>query len=310
MSTLSVCLTTYKRARLLDRTLASLVAQTRQPDELIISDDASPDATAEVVETWRPAFRHLVYRRNPSNLYMPGNLNASIGAATGEYIANLHDADEFSPHLLEKWEAALDAHPSAGFAFCGVSSGKMPLQGNDPVATRLNRSTVTYGYSGAKVYLHDVEPLTPGRVFFERHLMHAPYSIVWGNVMARREAYARLLPFDSHIGWVADVDMWMRMCGDFDVAYVREPLIYLDSSPTPERAFDWNREEALRRVQQLNIGRIFEGSPDRLQQELARHTSVFRRWYLRKMVGLAVKGDLLAVVRGATLLAGRGQPWP
>lgn len=310
MNTLSVCLTTYNRARLLDRTLASLAAQTRQPDELIVSDDASPDGTPAVVEKWRPSFRHVIYRRNPTNLYMPGNLNACVGAATGAYIANLHDADEFSPHLLEKWEAALDTHPSAGFAFCGVSSGDMPLPGVDPVATRLNRSTVTYIYPGTTVYLHDVEPLTPGRIFFERHLMHAPYSIVWGNVIVRREVYARLLPFDAQVGWVADVDMWMRMCLDFDVAYVREPLIYLDSSPTAERAFDWNREEAIRRVQQLNIGRMFEGSPDRLQQELGRHTSVFRRWYLRKIVALAARGEVRAVARGAALLAGRGQPWP
>ncbi|MBI4887584.1 MAG: glycosyltransferase family 2 protein [Acidobacteria bacterium] len=302
MKRLSVCLTTYNRARLLDRTLGSLAAQTRLPDELIVSDDCSTDDTAAVAERWRSAFPTYIYRRNPRNLYMPGNLNACLAEATGDYIANLHDADEFDAALLQKWEAALDAYPSAGFVFCGVSAGDPHGVSGTPDVVRLNRSTLTYRYPRTTVYLHDVEPLTPGREFFERHMLHATYSIVWATVMARRDAYERLLPYDPQCGWVSDVDMWMRMCLHFDVAYVREPLLHLDASPTAERRFDWNREEALRRIQRVNIERSYGYTQDRLAHELTRYRRLYRGRYARKITALAARGELAKAATGIGLL--------
>ncbi len=265
MARVSVCITTYNRAPLLDRTLASLAAQTRRPDELIVSDDCSPDETRAVAEKWAHHFTGFRYNRNSRNLYMPGNLNAAVSLATGDYIANLHDADEFDPTLLEKWERALDDFPSAGFVFSGVGG---VIRGG-----------------GEYVFLHDVAPFTPGRRFFEEHYLHKFSSIVWGTVMARRSAYEKLLPFDPGFGFISDVDMWMRMCLDHDVAYVREPLIVLDDTPTQERLFSWNRVETARRIQQANIGRFFSAQPERLRIEQERFSRISRQYYLRRILG-------------------------
>lgn len=303
MNRLSVCVTTYNRAPLLDRTLTSLAAQTRVPDEVIVSDDCSSDETASVAEKWRPAFRKFIYRRNATNLYMPGNLNACLAEATGDYIANLHDADVFDATLLQKWEAALDRYPSAGFVFCGISTGKkVATDDSVPRIVRLNRSTLLYHYQHVTVHLHDVEPLTQGRAFFERHFLHATYSIVWGTVMARRAMYEKLLPFDSQCAWVSDVDMWMRACRYFDVAYVREPLMHLDQSPTAERRFDWSRAETLRRLHAANIVRFYGDSHERLAAELTRHAWAFRRWYLRTIVALAARRQFVMAAAGIRLL--------
>jgi len=280
----SVCVTTYNRAPLLDRTLASLAAQSRLPGELIVSDDCSTDETAAVVERHRASFPRVVYHRNSENLYMPGNLNQAVSLAAGDYIANLHDADEFAPTLLEKWERALDEHPSAGFVFCGVAG--FPRK----------------GASGTQVLLHDVEPLTPGRVFLERHLLHTLSSIVWGTVMARRAAYARLLPFDARFGFISDVDMWLRMCERFDVAYVREPLIVLDNSPTKERRFEWTTAESARIMRRERIRSVFGGDPERLRSEMRRHRRVARIYYLKRIVGRIRHGDWTAAAAGCRLL--------
>jgi glycosyltransferase involved in cell wall biosynthesis len=303
MSTISVCITTFNRARLLDRTLASLAGQVRRPDEVIISDDCSSDDTEAVAHKWRAEFRAYTYRRNTANLYMPGNLNACVSTATGNYVANLHDADVFDPTLLQKWEAALDQHPSAGFVFCGVSTGdETPTDETPQRVHRLNRSTVVSEYGSRAVYLHDVEPFTDGRAFFERHMLHATYSIVWGTVMARRSVYQELLPFDTQFGFISDVDMWMRICRRHDVAYVREPLIHLDDSPTAERKFDWNRMETLRRMQRANIERFYATSQQLLRRELARHSDVFRRWYAWKTLTLGLRGRARLAEAGLRLL--------
>ncbi len=283
---LSVCLTTYKRSGLLDRSLATLAAQTRLPDELVVSDDCSPDDTIAVAEKWRPSFPRFLYNRNSKNLGMPGNLNVGIGLTTGTYVANLHDGDRYAPTLLEKWEASLDHHPNAGFVFCGI--------GGWPLGEESDRGVI----------LHDVAPLTGGREFFERHFLHRLSSIVWGTVMARRSAYDALLPFDPAFGFVSDVDMWMRMCLGYDVAYVREPLILLDHEPTPERApmvFNWSWLETSRRMQLVNIHRFFANDALRRQRELRRHARVVQGVWARRLLGRLRHRDWKGFSRGVDL---------
>jgi glycosyltransferase involved in cell wall biosynthesis len=293
MVKLSVCITTYKRAKLLNNTLISLAAQTRLPDELIISDDCSPDSTPEVVEKWSKTFKNLRYNRNTNNLNMPGNLNAAISLATGEYVANLHDADEFAPSLLEDWEKALDKYSSAGFVFCGASGV-------------LNQTG-----SGDGIIVHDVSPITPGREFFEKYFSHRLTSIVWGTVMARHSAYRRLLPFDKAFGFVSDVDMWMRMCLHYDVAYVRKPLLILDNSPTNERnpdRFRWNWLDNARKMQEVNIKRFYEDQPHRLKQEMRRHRLIVRWIYAKRILGRLRHFDWNGLYEGLMLC--RNFYWP
>lgn len=277
---LSVCVTTYNRSGDLNRTLESLSAQTRIPDELIISDDCSTDDTPEIVSRWKERFPLLKYNRNDTNLNMPGNLNVAVGMAQGEYIANLHDADTFDPTLLEKWERALDTYPTAGFVFSGIGGWQIPSESVDGII------------------LHNVQQFTKGRDFFESHLLHKFSSIVWGTVMARRTAYSRLLPFDSKYGFISDVDMWMRMCLNYDVAYIREPLIILDNSPTPNRAFKWERLTRIRLMQEANISRFYGDQPARLKKEMYQHRQVVRRVYLRRLLGRIWHRDWSSVREG------------
>lgn len=278
---LSVCVTAYNRKSKISRSIKSLSQQTRPPDELIVSDDCSPDDPKAEVEQWAGYFKRFHYNRNEKNLGMPGNLNLAISLARGVYIANLHDADEFDSTLLEKWERALDSYPSAGFVFSGVRSVAQP------------GGTVN-------VDLHPVPPFMPGKDFFEQHMVHRFSSYVWGTVMARRDAYQQLLPFDDKYGPYSDVDMWMRMCKSYDIAYVREPLISLDNSPTPWRRFNWQRIEIARQMELDNIKRFYMDSPDRLELEIRRHHRALLKMYLRRIAGRIRHHDFSGAIEGIT----------
>lgn len=290
---LSVCVTTYNRAEGLDRTLDSLAAQTRLPDELIVSDDCSLDNTPQVVEQWKNHFPLLRYNRNSRNLNMPGNSNVAIGLAQGEYITDLHDADTFDPTLLEKWERALDSHPTACFVFCGIGGW-------------LNPKEAVNG-----IILHNVQPITPGRQFFEAHFLHKLTSIVWGTVMSRRSAYEKFLPFDAEYGFVSDVDMWMRMCLHYDVVCVREPLIILDHSPSKERSlgrFNWTWLDNARKMQVANLQRFYGDQPERLRREMIRHQRVVQKVYFRRLLGRLWHCDWVGLRTGMKLC--RNLNWP
>jgi glycosyltransferase involved in cell wall biosynthesis len=274
MAKISVCITHYNRPEKLGATLASLAAQTRQADEVFLWDDCSPNDPASVIREWKGRFTNFVYHRNERNLGMPGNLNAVISQATGDYIANLHDADIYHPTLLEKWSAALDAHPSAGLVFCRVGGR------NEQTERRLR----------------DCGELTSGREFNRRYFLNAwrGSSPVWGTVMARRDAYEVLLPFDAKYGAIADVDMWMRMTLSRDAAFVNEELIRADhhSHFIPSRGVRWEVFRNSVRLHRANVSR-FGASAGILARlsTLARHHLVFGAYWVLCLQSAARNGS-------------------
>jgi glycosyltransferase involved in cell wall biosynthesis len=280
---ISVIITTYKRASKLERTLATLHSQTRQPDELIISDDCSPDDTEAVAQRWAPKFRHCRVSRNPTNLKMPGNLNVAMALARGVYIANLHDADTFQPQLLEKWEKALDDNPTAGFVFCGTEDR----------FDEVNRPSI--------IHLHGIAPLTAGRKFFIEHYVGSLSGPVWGTVMGRKAVYDETGPYDAKVGWLSDVDMRMRMCARYDVAYVREALLIIDNEATFERKVRWEKFLMHDRIVTTNIRRLFADDPAAMHNYLRTQRRYFRKRYFRIMLGRIYHWDHQQVYLGLRL---------
>jgi GT2 family glycosyltransferase len=269
MPELSVCITHYNRPAQLGVTLQSLAEQTRPPDEVLIWDDHSPNDPTPVVEQFRSRFRRLRFHRNPGNLGMPGNLNAVIREAQGDLIANLHDADVYQPTLLERWECALMSCPSAGIVFCGLEA------------------TAHSGRAG-RVWVHEFAGVTSGKDFFERAYVGQSSSPIWGTVMARRETYQRHLPFDSRFGGWADVDMWMRVCGTHDIAYVPMPLITLYAGSHFRREFRWETIHLILTMHVLNINRMAQ-SDSELQVWLARQRSHSTKVLARLLFGRVAK---------------------
>jgi glycosyltransferase involved in cell wall biosynthesis len=230
---ISVCITHYNRPESLGATLESLANQTRQPDEIFLWDDCSPNDPTPIVEQWKDRLPNFTYHRNATNLGMPGNLNAVVSQATGDYVANLHDADIYHPELLEKWAAALDQYPEAGLVFCRDSRWDNPRFVRD--------------------WTPEPDACMDGREFFKRFYVGRIDSIIWGTVMVRRDLYGELLPFDPQYKNWADVDMWMRICGKAAIAFVPEKLLELDANPTHGGGFSF---EKMRRIQGMVINNI------------------------------------------------------
>ena len=285
MSRVSVCLTHYNRPEKLAATLESLAAQSRAPDEVFVQDDCSPKDPTEVARAFQGRFKHFVYERNEENLGMPGNLNKVIRKATGDFVANLHDADEFHPRLIERWIEMLSRHPSAGLAFCGYDAKAKPSQ------------LQTHG----RIWVHDFDECTPGRDFFKRAYVGSSSSPIWGTVMVRREVYERHLPFDSRFGMWSDVDMWMRVCGTHDIAYVAEPLIILDNTDTPVRKFHWGKVYVAHAMHFENIRRMARDTEEQAAW-LGKQRRHSLRKYARYLAGRMIHGDFKSLVGGCLAL--------
>ncbi len=281
MPKISVCMTHYNRPDKLAATLESLARQTRLPDEVFLWDDCSPNDPTKIACSFAGRFPHFVYHRNVTNVGMPRNLNDVIRQATGDYVANLHDADEFHPTLLEKWADTLSKYPDAGLVFCGLDDAAKS------------------GGTG-KVWLHDVETYTSGREFFRRHYLGSSSSKIWGTVMVRRSVYEAYLPFDEQFRNWADVDMWMRICRTHGIAYVREALLVLDRTPTAQREFSWGKFIIVHRMPFVNIYRM-ANTPSELCEWLKIQRRAAYILYLRHLAARAMRGRWRSLLEGLGL---------
>lgn len=119
--------------------------------------------------------------------------------------------------------------------------------------------------------------------------------------MARRSVYDKLLPFNSSYGFISDVDMWMRVCFDYDIAYVRQPLILLDHSPTQTRGWVWKHKDAVRRMQIAHLEKRYGANPKQLNNHMRRHRFEARRVLLRGVFGAVTRLDIKQLREGFPL---------
>lgn len=104
MLKVSVIISTYNRAELLERAVRSILCQTFRDFEIIVIDDASTDNTQEVV---MEKFKHeidagiLRYVRNEINRERSYSRNRGMEIARGEYIASMDDDDIWLPAHLK-----------------------------------------------------------------------------------------------------------------------------------------------------------------------------------------------------------------
>lgn len=91
---ISIAMATYNGAKYLQEQLDSFVAQTRQPDELVVCDDGSTDSTLEILEAFRQQAPFVVrIYLNEMNLGYVRNFEKALTLCTGDIIF-LSDQDD------------------------------------------------------------------------------------------------------------------------------------------------------------------------------------------------------------------------
>lgn len=114
MTTISIAMTAYNASRYIGEQLDSFATQTRLPDELVITDDGSTDATPEIVAAFAARVPFTVrYERNERNLGMHGNFSRCVSLATGDLVFMSDDDDAWFPDKLAIVEAAFAKDPAA-----------------------------------------------------------------------------------------------------------------------------------------------------------------------------------------------------
>ena len=131
----SIGLTVYNGEQFLEETLDSFLTQTYTDFELIISDNASTDRTAEIAKAYVAKDARIRHHRNERNLGLAGNHNRVFSLARGEYFKWAAADDVCRPSYLVRCVEVLDrdatvvlAYPKTQF----VDAAGEPLDIRDP----------------------------------------------------------------------------------------------------------------------------------------------------------------------------------
>jgi glycosyltransferase involved in cell wall biosynthesis len=182
MLPVSVVIPAYDRADLIGRAISSVQLQFPDPPaEVIVVDDGSRDATADIAE-------QLGARvvRHGSNKGTAASRNSGVVAATQPWVALLDSDDEWLPHHLG--------------ALWGMRNGYL-LVANSALRCAADPS-------GDRV--HGVVGRAP-QVLNDPHSLLFPGNIIPASaVMARRDAIESVGGFRPPDG-VEDLDLWIRI---------------------------------------------------------------------------------------------------
>lgn len=124
MKTVSVCIGLYNGAKYLEKQLASLLNQTRKPDQVILCDDCSTDKTVRIAEKFIAQHNlrgswHVC--RNEKNLGYPGNFYYAMGLCDCDIVFLGDQDDLWAPDKLEKMTKAFEEREEIKVLSCRFS---------------------------------------------------------------------------------------------------------------------------------------------------------------------------------------------
>jgi len=190
MVKISVVCPTFNSSGFIEKTLRTIIDQSRKPEEVIISDDGSSDHTPEIVErfilnhgdgiTWK-------IRRNTHR--GPGAArNVGVANAEGDWVAFLDSDDLWHSEKLARVECAILANPKANF-FC-----------HEEQRVERNGRTSRIEYSPR---FRPERPLPPQLYF--RNLFST------SAVTCRRDLLITYGYFDETLMSAQDYELWLRL---------------------------------------------------------------------------------------------------
>ncbi|MCR4842879.1 MAG: glycosyltransferase [Eubacterium sp.] len=199
----SIVMPTYNRESIIAKSIESVLNQTYENWELIVTDDASPDKTADVVAGFDdPRIRYI---RSEVNGGTSINKNRGLAEARYDLISFADDDDILHPDKIEKQVRALENAPEGtGFCYCS-----MVYHRKDGLETNLvPREDIPMCRKSGYIYPE----------LLRRNFVGGP------TLMVHRSALDKVGRFHEGLVVFEDWDLALRLSRLYDAAFIEEPL--------------------------------------------------------------------------------------
>lgn len=190
----SIVLPTYNGCKYLRQSIESCLNQTYKNIELIVVDDGSTDATAEVVKSYQD--KKIKYLRHEKNLGLPHALNTGFSKAKGEYLTWTSDDNYYTKDAIEVMTNFLNKKKDVGlvYADCYVIDEK-----------------------GDVLRYHQVSSIK--KLYVE--------CSVWACFLYRRKVYEEVGEYNPQAKYFEDYEYWFRVREKFKIRRLNKCLYYI-----------------------------------------------------------------------------------
>lgn len=190
----SVVVPTHNAASFIEETLGSVLGQTFDQLDVIVVDDASSDATCELVEGLDPRVR--VIRQSRAGVCVARN--RGLAEARGRYVCFLDHDDVWHPGKLAAQLEVFDRDPEVALVHTDYKVWTQDRSGAFPPAKSLLEERPAPG----------VDAAVSGWVY--HHLLVDSF-ILTSTAMMRADAVREAGAFDPELPYSEDWDLWLRL---------------------------------------------------------------------------------------------------
>lgn len=261
----SIAIPTFNRVNYLKLAVESSLSQTYSNVEIIISDNASTDKTAEILAQYSDS--RLVTIRQPTNVGMMANWNKCLEIATGKYFILLSDDDLLDSSAIEQLVARFEDPLSYN---CKSSSNEIGVVYCRSRIINQNGETIALG----KIAASWASAPAAIDAFFKLETQPVPCSI-----LMRTDDVRTAGGYDaSGYPLIADAKVWMTVAlnrgtvgfiEDIHTSYRVHPISTTNSVSIEE----WMRNNQL--LANFCSGRICSLGNSRLANDLLRRINWF-----------------------------------
>ena len=206
MPKVSVIMPSYNHEKYVGEAIQSILDQTYQDFEIIITDDGSSDRTVEAIKQFTdPRIKLFIF---PENKGACEAANNCVKNTTGELVAMISSDDAWFPHKLEKQVEFLEQHSEIGGVF---SYAQFIDDDSQDIESK-----------------HDYETfLQPNRTRFEwlRHFFLYGNCLCHPSVLIRKHCYEEVGYYDERFAQLPDYEFWIRLCMKYQIHIIPETLI-------------------------------------------------------------------------------------
>jgi glycosyltransferase involved in cell wall biosynthesis len=262
-SRVSIVVASFNHSEFLAQRMESLIQQSYFDIEIIVIDDASTDASLEVLKVYEMEPRVQVLKLTENSGWVKvSNLGAEI--ATGEFLIFANCDDYCDPQQVAKLVKAMNNNPTAGLSFSrsNIVDKDGILLGND------------YEARGLRFKRKCASDTLISRKQMTSFLFH---SIVIPNLSAaifRRSTFLDIGKFSEQVNIAADWEIYFRMAERCDVAYLSETLNFFRSHDESIRSH--TKVRAMQKdIAQLLLDRVKNSDRGLFPKLVYRHRLVY-----------------------------------
>lgn len=205
-----ICIPTYNAECTIRDTLLSILTQTYKNLVVHISDNASTDATLDIIESISDSRVHI--HRHTNNVGGEANFNRCINLAEGSYTAIYHADDLYDCRMVERQVDFLESHIQAGAVFTEAEL----IDENGNKIGKINFPM----HLGSYDYLYDFQDVFKA-VLRSSNFLICPSAMVRTNVYKHDVKCWRGELFKSS----ADLDVWFRIAQIYPIGLLPNKLM-------------------------------------------------------------------------------------